>query len=637
MRVGYVSAKRAADVGSFVRYLTKDGRYLLAGGLQSETIALETDAIHAALRDYFGERPLFTTYVDCAVHPQLDAFAATTIIRDALRRVDGLQHAIVVAHGPPAESGHLHVHVLGVLPRLANGHILQVSNVRRRLVSAVAVCAKEAGLESVRNEPHFASREYFQSERDDRPSFREFTVAQGLAGRLSAAASWTAFHDVLSTVSAGYGFDERGGFIDDRSQSDGTAIKVSRLGPSFSHAKLVARLGPYEDSSPVRMSAPMASYAQAQTEPKFERAIVVEHTAARRTWERDVAPRLARAQAAARAEDEPEVRAVRALAKAVRRLRVRADRPGIESDVAGVRREILDALARGTKDARARQADAIALHYPPRPARRISDWLKQGERRETPLATLGPVAITHPLAVGESTVDGGREVYVDGLRIGAEIDGTVSLFVRPPIDAFRGLRATAERVTCAGDPGLVGDALRILAPARHDLAAMPAPPTLAPDTTTVLTHPAELVAHEIDRLSPGSAHIDETPYDDASDPPEGARAGTDDDTIVMVAGTPAAVGNFTSTYPPAVAADTYAIFEAVDAIDAAVLRDLAREAGLQPVDVLASAESPSRFPAEPYRAPEGIRLERTAAQPQPTPAMTTRPTLRAERRRIRRR
>lgn len=394
---------RRYDFADFERYITHDGRFVLAGAIGHDTIGEARYHIKSSVATAATPRPFVALELTHGAD-NIDAWKATKIARDFSSRV-GIQRAIYAVHGPPAEPVHLHIHLVGERPS-RNGKLVKEHDFKATCYRAVRELAPTWDLEVDSLAEPGPPINYRAAYRGDDFTLHEWILATPLMDEIQAVHDARAFHGILASYGLRYKQTPRGGsaLVDEQT---GVAVRASAFGLARSQLPFA-----WEDA-PLLLPLSERHYAN-ERHQKFEPATVAAHAQARTDWSASVEPLLE--------EEKREIRSTRdALTKGVK-ARILALREEIQEVPKALRAEARDAAElvadRCYGYARQWASDAIRRaewKHPPRPAARIGDWLNQ--RRPEPPATFRPKRARAQMPAEDRYFDGVRYAVDEGDRV----------------------------------------------------------------------------------------------------------------------------------------------------------------------------------------------------------------------------
>jgi hypothetical protein len=316
-------------------------------------------------------------------------YTSARTIADILGESETCKRAVFLVHGPPVEPVNIHAHVVVHAPGVRDCDML--SDLLRTL-DHHDMRVKLNGR---------AYRDYRKLEREDDYAFGEWLDRCGFTEAITEADTLHDVADTLNRFSIRRAPYREGYTLVDASVPDGVAVKASRFGLSAN--QLLARYGNAE--LPHSFIGSSRSFFD-ERHFKYPAELRELHAAARSTWESDVAPLVDTDREAVFAERSARHNSRVSVGKALLRY---AEIPSTPENIAAA----VSVTQRDSRREVTRRLRAIDEAYPPQPARRVGDWLRQlYEDRPAPVAT-APGAGLAPLP-GQRLVEGvDMELYDD--------------------------------------------------------------------------------------------------------------------------------------------------------------------------------------------------------------------------------
>jgi hypothetical protein len=339
--------------------------------------------------------------------PSIDA--TLRLGREFMTAMGEHTQGFAVYHGEPYEHVPPHLHLAITRPLDGDGHAIRY----RSLTAKVKYAAADLRARHNFTDPVIESdRSYRSAMRGDEFTFYEWITSTGVIDELDATETPNEFFETAHA----YGIDYRAVTTPDQTARpayllvDATAssfagVRASKVGCAYS--TLASRFGREFGVPPFEPSQCVTSYTEERGE-KFPADLRLLHTEYREAWMRDTYPALQRERARVRAGCMQAIHHAHGLAR----------------DIAGEwpaqqRRGLVAELRELFRAERAAQLRDLDLSFPPRPPRRVGDWLR---RLASPLP-VPPAAVYHGAEwepPASLAIDYGIDatVWHDGLRIG---------------------------------------------------------------------------------------------------------------------------------------------------------------------------------------------------------------------------
>lgn len=325
--------------------------------------------------------------------------------------------ALAVIHGPPQEPTNLHAHV--IVQRTGRSEGVTPTE-RRRIIRATADLRDDYDL----GDPHYRlDSRYTRIERGDDHSFYAWCHLQGVATLRTSCGSLDEVYDRLDALGLHYTYDEHGGTITDVSTDRPWRLRAVAV--NLSPNALRASYGDLHPHTP-RRDRIQRSYAT-ERHDRYGPDLVARHREEREAW---AAQHAAARAAAVRTAREAGTRATH-YATAFADYLAGKYNLTIPTDLKETASRATRAMLQGY---RARLERVASDAFPPRPERRIGDWLKQlyvGD--PVPPATATGVVLDEPKLAQWNAYEGtDLELYDEGLRVGRIDDDRLHLLTLDP-------------------------------------------------------------------------------------------------------------------------------------------------------------------------------------------------------------